>query len=139
MQMTARAISVFFATLILIRISGRRSFGQRSPFDYVVTILPGATPSRVIVGASPAIPTLVASLAIVLVHRALAWACVRLPMLESFVVGAEREVFRDGQFNNRQMSAALTTRMDVIETARQTLHTDDLGDSSQRSWSETDR
>ena len=125
-QMTARAVAVFFATLVLIRISGRRSFGQRSPLYYVVAILLGATLSRVIVGASPAIPTLAASLAIVLIHRALAWACVRSPALEAFVVGAEREVFSGGQFDSRQMSAALTTRTDVLETARQTLHTCDL-------------
>jgi uncharacterized membrane protein YcaP (DUF421 family) len=128
MQMAVRALAVFFATLVFIRISGRRSFGQRSPFDYVVAILLGATLSRVIVGASPAIPTLVASLVIVLVHRALAWACVHSPRLESFLVGVEREVFRDGQFDIRQMSAALITKTDVLETTRQELHTSELND-----------
>jgi uncharacterized membrane protein YcaP (DUF421 family) len=38
----------------------------------------------------------------------------------------EREGFSGGQFNSRQMSAALTTQTDVLETARQTLHTRDL-------------
>ena len=43
LQTAMRAVAVFFAALILIRISGRRAFGQRSPFDYVVAILLGAT------------------------------------------------------------------------------------------------
>jgi len=128
LQMAMRAVAVFFAALILIRISGRRSFGQRSPFDYVVAILLGATLSRVIVGASPAIPTFVASLMIVLLHRALAWSCVRSRWLESLVVGVEREVYKDGQFNSRQMYAALITRTDVFETARQELNSLDLED-----------
>ncbi|EIM95957.1 DUF421 domain-containing protein [Paraburkholderia hospita] len=128
LQMAARTVAVCFAALVFIRISGRRSFGQRSPFDYVVAILLGATLSRVIVGASPAVPTLVASLVMVLIHRALAWACVHSPRLESLVVGVEREVFRDGQFNSKQMSAALITRTDVFETARQELHSLDLED-----------
>jgi uncharacterized membrane protein YcaP (DUF421 family) len=128
LQMAMRAVGVFFATLIFIRVSGRRSFGQRSPFDYVVAVLLGATLSRVIVGASPAIPTMVASLAMVLVHRALAWSCVRWSWLESLVVGVEREVYRDGQFNSRQMSAALITRTDIFETARQELNSADLQD-----------
>jgi uncharacterized membrane protein YcaP (DUF421 family) len=128
LQMAMRAVAVFFAALILIRISGRRSFGQRSPFDYVVAILLGATLSRVIVGASPAIPTFVASLVIVLLHRALAWTCVRSRWLESLVVGVEREVYKNGQFNSRQMSAALITRTDVFETARQEFNSLDLQD-----------
>jgi uncharacterized membrane protein YcaP (DUF421 family) len=127
LQMSARAAAIFFATLICIRISGRRSFGQRSPFDYVVVVLLGATLSRVIVGASPAVPTLMASLVMVLIHRALAWACVRSQMLESLAVGVERELFRDGQFNEQEMSAALVTRRDVAEAVRQELGTHDLG------------
>ena len=128
LQTAMRAVVVFFATLVFIRISGRRSFGQRSPFDYVVAILLGATLSRVIVGASPVVPTLAAALVIVLIHRALAWCCVRSPRLESLVVGVEREVYRDGQFNSRQMSAALITRTDVFEAARHELHALDLHD-----------
>jgi uncharacterized membrane protein YcaP (DUF421 family) len=127
-QMAMRAVVVFFATLLLIRISGRRSFGQRSPFDYVVAILLGATLSRIIVGASPAVPTLAASFVIVATHRVLAWACVRSPRLESLVVGVEREVYKDGRFIGDQMSAALITKTDVYETARQELNARDLKD-----------
>ena len=83
---------------------------------------------RVIVGASPVIPTFVASLVIVLIHRALAWTCVRSRWVESLVVGVEREVYKNGQFNNRQLSAALITRTDVFETARQELNSLDLQD-----------
>jgi uncharacterized membrane protein YcaP (DUF421 family) len=126
--MAARTVAVCFLALVFIRISGRRSFGQGSPFDYVVAILLGATLSRVIVGASPAVPTLVASLVMVVLHRALGCACVRSPRLQSLAVGVEREVFRDGQFDRKQMPAALITRTDVFETARQELHTLDLDD-----------
>ncbi|KVL87936.1 DUF421 domain-containing protein [Burkholderia stagnalis] len=121
MQMTLRAIVVFFIALVLIRIAGRRAFGQRSPFDYVVGILLGATLSRAVVGASPFVATVVASLAIVLIHRALAWMCVRWARLERLVVGAEREVYRDGRFDDAQMRAALITESDVHESVRQTL------------------
>jgi uncharacterized membrane protein YcaP (DUF421 family) len=39
LQMAMRTIVVFIACLALIRISGRRSFGNPSPLDYVVAIL----------------------------------------------------------------------------------------------------
>lgn len=38
LQMGMRALVVFFIAHVLIRLSGRRSFGQRAPFDYVVVI-----------------------------------------------------------------------------------------------------
>lgn len=128
LQTAMRAIAVFFAALLFIRISGRRSFGQRSPFDYVVAILLGATLSRVIVGASPVVPTMTASLVIVLIHRALAWVCVRSQWLESLAVGSKREIYRDGRYDARQMSAALITKTDLLEAARQSFHAPDLDD-----------
>jgi uncharacterized membrane protein YcaP (DUF421 family) len=120
LQMGLRSIAVFLIALTLIRLSGRRSFGQRSPFDsVVVVILLGATLSRAIVGASPFIATTVASVVIVLAHRLLAWACMRSPALERLVGGVEREVFSDGKFNARELDAALITVTDVHESVRQ--------------------
>lgn len=118
-QMGMRAIAVFLIALVLIRVSGRRSFGQRSPFDSVVVILLGATLSRAIVGASPFVSTVVASFAIVMCHRMLAWACMRWPGLERLVGGVKREVFSNGAFNAREMEAALVTRTDIEESVRQ--------------------
>jgi uncharacterized membrane protein YcaP (DUF421 family) len=56
---------------------------------------------------APVIATLVASLLIVFIHRVLAWPRVRSPWLESLVVGDERKVFKDGQFDSRQTALRL--------------------------------
>ena len=71
LQTAMRAVVVFAIGLALVRLSGRRSFGQRAPFDFVVAVLLGATLSRAIVGASPFVATISASLALVAVHRLL--------------------------------------------------------------------
>jgi uncharacterized membrane protein YcaP (DUF421 family) len=119
LQMGLRAIVIFVIALALIRVSGRRSFGQRSPFDSVVVILLGATLSRAIVGASPFVATVFASFLIVACHRMLAWACMRSRRFERLVGGVEREVYSNGEFNAREMHAALMTRTDIEETVRQ--------------------
>jgi len=38
-QMCARGVVVFFIALILIRISGRRSFGMHMPLDNIISII----------------------------------------------------------------------------------------------------
>lgn len=126
LQMGLRAATVFVAALVFMRIAGRRSFGQRSAFDYVITILLGATLSRVIVGASPALPTIAASLVLVLLHRVLAWACVHSRWLEKLIGGSPRVLYRDGRFDHEQMSAALIAETDVFESARRQLGSVDL-------------
>ncbi|CAE6815608.1 hypothetical protein R75461_05853 [Paraburkholderia nemoris] len=121
LQMGMRALVVFMIALALIRVAGRRSFGQRSAFDYVVAILLGATLSRAIVGASPFLATVVASTVIVVLHRLLAWLCMYSRVVERLMVGVEREVFRKGQFNKAEMTKALVTATDIQESVRQTL------------------
>jgi uncharacterized membrane protein YcaP (DUF421 family) len=69
---------------------------------------------------------MVASLTIVVLHRALAWTCVHSSSLERLVAGREREVYHDGHFDEQQMSAALITRADVLESVRQQLGARDL-------------
>jgi uncharacterized membrane protein YcaP (DUF421 family) len=74
LQMSCRAVVAFLITLLLIRIAGIRTFGKKSAFDNVIIIMLGSILSRVVVGASPFIPTTVACLAFVLVH----WLRVRI-------------------------------------------------------------
>src|ERR1700759_5225919 len=91
-QMAARAVVVFFFTLLMIRAAGRRSFGQSSPFDACATVLLGAVLSRAVVGASPFWPTMAAGAALALLHRFLARACIRWRWVEDVVSGKEIEL-----------------------------------------------
>ena len=124
LQMALRFVLIFFVTFILIRISGRRSFGLRTPIDNIVTITFGAVLSRAIVGASPMIPILVACFTIALIHRCLGWAVSRNEMIARLIEGEKIILFQHGKIHKENLTRALSCREDVIEGLRKTMHTE---------------
>ncbi|MGB7196431.1 MAG: YetF domain-containing protein [Collimonas pratensis] len=115
LQMSLRAILVFALTLILLRLSGRRSLGHRNAFDLCITVLLGAVLSRAIVGASPFLPTLCAGAIIVLLHRAIALLSIWSISFEKIVSGSVRILVENGRVNRHQMLAGLISNTDLLE------------------------
>lgn len=136
-QMAMRAAVVFVVALILIRASGRRSFGQHSPFDACITVLLGAVLSRAVVGASPFWATVAASAVLVLIHRAVALASTRWYWFEDLVNGHEIELVRAGQMDHAAMRKALVTERNLHEAIRQALGNKQISDVA-RAVLETD-
>ena len=134
--MSLRAVLFFMLTLAFIRIAGRRSFGQRYPFDACTTVLLGAVLSRAVVGASPFWPTLCSGAAIVLLHRLIALASLRWPSVESWISGEACELVRDGRVDEAQLRHALMTHKDLQEAIRK--HLGDEGAPVRRATLERD-
>ena len=118
LQMTLRSAVVFALALAMIRVSGRRSFGQHRAFDACTTVLLGAVLSRAVVGASPFWPTMCAGAVIVVLHRAIAMASLRWPWFESLVSGDKRELVKQGRCDRQEMGKALITARDLDEAVR---------------------
>lgn len=124
--MTDRGIVIFIITLILIRISGRRSFALGSSFDVIIAILLGAVLSRAIVGSSPFFPTVIASFVIVIIHRLVAMLSVKSDKLGWLLKGEKILLYKDGQFFRSNMLKALVSEKDIMEGVRQHALCDDL-------------
>lgn len=126
LQMACRAAVTFFLTLALIRIAGIRTFGKKTPFDNVITIMLGSIFSRVVVGASAFIPTTLACLVFVLIHRLLAWISLYNDTVGRWIKGAASSLYADGQPNRRNMRAARVSDKDLQESVRQKINEDSL-------------
>jgi uncharacterized membrane protein YcaP (DUF421 family) len=126
-SMSLRALMIFIATLIFLRIAGRRSFGQKTAFDLCITVLLGAVLSRAIVGASAVMPTLAAGAVLVLAHRLLGMLAIRWPVLDRWINGSERLLVENGRKNDDQMRAGLVSESDIDEALRKK-----LGNASRR-------
>lgn len=125
-QMASRAAAIFLIALVLVRISGRRSFGQHSPFDACTTVLVGAILSRAVVGADPFWPVVCAAAAIVVMHRLVGQASVRWPKFEALISGNELHLVRDGKADEEQMRRALISENDLKEAIRKKMGGSDV-------------
>lgn len=124
--MVCRAVVSFFLTLLLIRVAGIRTFGKKTPFDNVIAIMLGSVFSRVVVGASPFIPTTLACLAFVLVHRLLAWISLYNDTVGGWIKGEASSLYKDGVLNEANMRSARVSEKDLRESVRQKINEDSL-------------
>lgn len=116
--MGLRAFTIYLIALLLLRIGGIRTFGKKSTFDMVVSILLGAVLSRAVVGASPYWPTVFAGLVIVVLHRILAWLCMHYSGLGTLLKGKERILYQEGHFSKEDMDKSFLTEGDLLESVR---------------------
>jgi uncharacterized membrane protein YcaP (DUF421 family) len=126
LQMSCRGIVMFFIALALIRISGRRSFGVRSPLDNIITISLGAVMSRAIVGASDFVPVVVCCFVIVLLHRFIGWLIASSKTFGRFIEGEKILLFEDGLFLKENMKKALVCQEDLMQGVRKSALTEDM-------------
>lgn len=126
LQMGCRGVAVFLLALVLIRLSGRRSFGLRTPLDNIISILMGAVLSRAVVGASPFVPVILTCFIVALLHRCFGWLVARYPVFSSFVEGNKIVLFERGQFVDPHLKRVQVCREDVMQGIRKSALTEDM-------------
>jgi uncharacterized membrane protein YcaP (DUF421 family) len=126
LQMSCRGIVVFIIALILIRISGRRSFGVRTPLDNIVLILLGAVLSRAVVGASAFVPVITVCFIIVILHRIFGWAVAHNKRFARLTEGDKILLFENGRFIESNVHKALVCQEDIMQGIRESALTEDL-------------
>ncbi len=114
-----RAVVVFFAALLILRIGNHRIFGKSSAFDIVLGIIYGSVLSRAITGNSPFVPTLVAAFVLVLLHKGLATAAYHSNFGFGDLIKGERiKLVEDGDLKQDALRKNSITRNDIEEALR---------------------
>jgi uncharacterized membrane protein YcaP (DUF421 family) len=124
--MSSRGVVMFFIALALIRVSGRRSFGVRTPLDNIITISLGAIMSRAVVGASDFVPVVVCCLVIALLHRLFGWLIANSKPFGRFIEGQKILLFDKGRFLEDHMKKALICKEDLMQGVRKSALTEDM-------------
>ena len=127
LQMSCRGVIVFLIALVLIRISGRRSFGMRTPLDNIIVLLLGAILSRAVVGVSPFWPVVATCFVIVLLHRGLGWLMSHSEFLSKLIEGRKLLLYENGRFIKGNLKRALLCEEEAMQGVRQSALIEDVG------------
>ena len=108
-----RGAGVYLGLMLVLRLVGKRSFGEMTTFDIVVLMLVGGTLRTAIIGddKSP-LAAVIGALAIFVFDKAVAWTCARWPWLDRVVEGKDSLVARDGRILQAELR-----RHDMSEAA----------------------
>jgi uncharacterized membrane protein YcaP (DUF421 family) len=118
-QMAVRAIVVFIAALLIMRIGNKRIFGKHTAFDIVLGIIYGSVLSRAITGNSPFWPTLAAALTLVLLHRFFAFLAYNTSgFFGPFIKGSPVCLIKDGKVQEDELKKHSLTENDLHEALR---------------------
>jgi uncharacterized membrane protein YcaP (DUF421 family) len=126
MQISLRGIIVFIFTLVMVRISARRSLARRTVFDSIFLVILASVLARAINGSSDLLPTIGGGFAMVAFHRLLAWIAFYSHRFGNLIKGPEEILIRDGELVHRGLRNNHITRHDLEEDLRLALHAEDL-------------
>ena len=117
-QECARGVLIFFFGLLLVRLSGRRSFSRWSPLDTVVSIVVGSNLSRALTGAAELTGTMAATTLIVLLHGALAKSAARFGFISALLEGTPVTLGADGRHDPDKLKRHSVSHTDLQEAMR---------------------
>jgi uncharacterized membrane protein YcaP (DUF421 family) len=96
LAVAARALVAYGVLLALLRVSGKRTVAQGTPFDFVLALLLGNLSDDLLFGLQSAATFTVAASTLVALHLALSWAKRHSAALDRLVDGSEVVLVRDG-------------------------------------------
>lgn len=118
LQIALRALVAFIVAVALIRISGRRSFGMRSPFDNTLAILLGAILAKGVIGDVAFSGSVVGCTVLALTHRLFGYLSLRYKKFGNWVKGDKILLYENGTFYRKNMTRALISENDLNERVR---------------------
>jgi uncharacterized membrane protein YcaP (DUF421 family) len=125
-QISLRGVIVFTATLMMVRMSSKRSLAEKTSFDAVLIVILASVLARAINGSAPFFQTLGAGFVFVLIHRMFSVAAYYSHALGCLIKGEPVVLARDGKLDQESMRQNLVSIHDFEEDMRLTAATEDL-------------
>ena len=104
--------------VLCVRIAGRKTFAQASPLDIIVALILGSNLSRMMIGNAPFMPSIAATLTLVVASRLLEYATLHWGLLASWIKCGPVVLVRDGVMDLKAMHRNGISEADLAEGMR---------------------
>src|SRR6476619_6242404 len=121
-----RALIMFFAVLLMLRISSRRFLAQRNTLDTLLSILLASMLARAINGSERFFETIAGGFALVFLHRMLAWITFRSHSCGKWLKGDPDVLIEHGKLQREALARHYISEHDLGEDLRLKTGTDEI-------------
>lgn len=118
-QECARAVAIFFYALLMLRLSGRRTFAHWSALDIVVSFIIGSALGRAMTGSAPFVGTLAAVAAIVLQHILIGHLVARSRLMARWAEGEAVVLVDHGRIDDETRKRNMIALADLHQAMRE--------------------
>ncbi|WP_420394541.1 DUF421 domain-containing protein [Acuticoccus sp.] len=113
------AVVAYSATILVLRVAGKRTLADMNAFDFVVNVALGSILASMIVSQStPLSVGLTALVVLVALQTAVAWLASRVPIVRRAVKSEPTLVVHRGKFLDDAMHGARLAEADVMSAVR---------------------
>ncbi len=126
LQVSVRGVIVFIATLVMVRLSSKRSLAEKTAFDAVLVVIIGSMLSRAINGSAAFFPTLGSGFILVLLHRLFGITACYSHAFGILLKGKPAVLLQNGRLQHKNMLWNHISEHDLQEDMRLEAKTEDL-------------
>jgi len=119
MESVVRGAAVYFILLVIIRLSGRRTMAQATPFDFVLLLIVAETTQQALLGDDFSITNaaiLITTLFVI--DIALSYVSRYVPALSKVLDGRPTFLVKDGEIDDYALRMARMGKADIMVAAR---------------------
>jgi len=125
-QVSIRGILVFVVTIVIVRLTSKRSLAEKTAFDAVLIVILGSMLARAINGSGPFFATLGGGFVLVLLHRLFGLAAYYSHSFGILVKGKPAVLVVNGRIQDKTMRWNQISQHDLEEDMRLEAKTEDL-------------
>src|SRR2546423_4160419 len=126
LQLSLRGVIIFLVTLVMVRLSSRRSLAEKTAFDAILLVILASVLSRAINGTGTFFASIGGGFVLVVLHRFFGWIACRSHSFGKIIKGCPAIIVQNGQLNREAMRRNLISDHDLEEDLRLDAQTENV-------------